>query len=74
MPWKVAVSDLLLAETVVELVDAGFPQVLDRAEMRMVAQNGTLYILGNLDKMDRTRVKTVLKAFPGVRDVRFYTE
>ena len=73
-PWKAAVANLLLAETVVELVDAGFPQALDRAEMRMVAQNGTLYILGNLDKMDRTRIKTVLKAFPGVRDVRFYTE
>jgi hypothetical protein len=72
--WDVAVANLLLAEATVELVDAGFTQVLDRAVMRMVAQNGTLYILGNLDKMDRTRIKTVLKAFPGVRDVRFYTE
>jgi len=72
--WKVAVANLLLAETIVELVDAGYTQVLDRAVMRMVAQNSVLYILGNLDKMDRTRIKTVLKAFPGVRNVKFYTE
>jgi len=72
--WSVAVANLLLAEAIVELVDAGFTQVLDRAAMRMAAQDGVLYILGNLGEMDRTRIKTVLSSFPGVNDVRFYTE
>ena len=71
---KVAAAKLLLAEAVMELVDAGYTQVLDRAVMRMVAQDGVLYILGGLGEVERTRINAVLMAFPGVSDVRFYAE
>ncbi len=71
---KVAAANLLLAEAVLELVDAGYTQVLDRAAMRMAAQDGVLYILGNLGEMQRKRIKAVLVSLPGVRDVTFYTE
>ncbi len=71
---KVAAAKLLLAEAVVELVDAGYTQVLDRAVMRMVAQDGVLYILGGLGEVEYTRINAVLMAFPGVSDVRFYAE
>lgn len=71
---KVAAAKLLLAEAVVELVDAGYAQVLDRAVMRMVAQDGVLYILGSPGEVERTRINAVLMALPGVSDVRFYAE
>ena len=73
-PGKVAAANLLLAETVFELVDAGYAEVLDRAVMRMVAQDGVLYIIGNPDETERTRIKAVLMALPDVTDVVFYTE
>lgn len=71
---KVAESNLLLAGTVLELVDSGHEEVLDRAVMRLVAQDGELYILGKLGETERTRIKAVLMALPGVRGVRFYTD
>ncbi len=71
---KVAAANLLLAKAVSELVDAGYTQVLDRAVMRMAAQDSVLYILGNLGEMQRKRIKAVLVSLPGVRDVTFYTE
>lgn len=71
---KVAAANLLLAEAVLELVDAGYTQVLDRAAMRMAAQDGVLYILGSLGEMQRTRIKAVLMSLPGVHGVTFYTE
>jgi hypothetical protein len=74
MAMKVAAANLLLAKAASELVDAGYTQVLDRSVMRMTAQNGVLYILGNLGEMQRKRIKAVLKSYPGVRDVTFYTE
>ena len=71
---KVAAAKLLLAETAMELVDAGYTQVLNRAVMRMATQDGVLYILGSLGDVERTRINTVLTSFPGINDVRFYTE
>jgi len=71
---KVAAANLLLAEAVLELVDAGYTQVLDRAAMRTAAQDGVLYILGSLGEVQRTRIKAVLMSLPGVRGVTFYTE
>jgi hypothetical protein len=71
---KVAAANLLLAEAVLELVDAGYTQVLDRAVMRLVVQDGVFYILGSLGENEHARIKTVLKSFPGVRNVKFYTE
>ena len=73
-PNKVATTNLLLAETVVELVDAGHAEVLDRAVMRMVAQDGMLYIIGSQEDTERTRIKAMLMALPDVVDVVFYTE
>ena len=71
---KLAQSNLLLAETVLELVDSGHTDVMDRAVMRMVAQDGVIYIIGNPEETGRARIKAVLMVLPGVRDVRFYTE
>ena len=71
---KIAKANLLLAETVLELVDSGHAEVLDRAAMRMVVQDGVLYILGNPGETERTRIKAVLMALPNVRGVRFYPE
>jgi len=73
-PMKVAKTNLLLAETMLELVDAGHPEVLDRAAMRMVAQDGVLYILGKPGDTERTRIKAMLMALPGVTGVSFYPE
>ena len=72
-PNKIAAAKLLLAETVVELVDAGHAEVLDRAVMRMVAQDGVLYIIGDPGETERTRIKAILMALPDVTDVVFYT-
>jgi hypothetical protein len=74
MAMKVAAANLLLAEAVSELVDAGYTLVLDRAAMRTASQDGVLYILGNLGEVQRTRIKAVLMSLPDVRDVTFYTE
>ena len=71
---KLAQSNLLLAETALELVEAGHPEVMDRSVMRMVAQDGVLYILGSVDETGRARIRAMLMALPGVRDVRFYAE
>ena len=71
---KVAAANLLLAETIMELVEAGQEEVLDRAVLRLVAQDGVLYILGNTGETQRTRIKAVLMALPGMRGVVFYPE
>ena len=71
---KVAKANLLLAEAAMELVDAGYTQVLDRTVMRLALQDGVLYILGSLGDVEQTRINTVLMTFPGVDEVRFYTE
>lgn len=71
---KVAAADLLRAAAVLELVDAGYTQVLDRAAMRLVVQDGIFYVLGHPGEVERKRIRAVLISFPGVKDVRFYTE
>jgi hypothetical protein len=71
---KVAAANLLLAKAVLELVDAGYTQVLDRAAMRLVVQDGVFYILGSLGDVEHTRIKAVLMALPRVSGVTFYTE
>ena len=71
---KIAAANLLLANVVLELVDAGYTQVLDHAAMRLVVQGDAFYILGSFGEVENTRIKAVLLSFPGVRDVTFYTE
>ncbi len=73
-PRKIAAAKLLLAEAVMKLVDAGYPQALDRAVMRMAVQDGEFYILGGLEDVERTRINAVLMALQGVSGVRFYAE
>jgi hypothetical protein len=69
-----AESELLTARARVALIDAGVGSSVDSSVMKLVAQDGTLFVLGNLDAAMQAEIKTVLMGLPGVRHTQFYIE
>ena len=69
-----AESELLAAQARVALINAGFTSAVDGNVMKLVAQDGVLFILGKLDTEMQAAVKTVLMELPGVHQTQFYVE
>jgi hypothetical protein len=67
-----ASADVLAAQARLALVEAGYPQALDRSAMRVAAQGGILYVLLP-EGAAQSGIEEVLLQVPGVMSVRFYT-
>lgn len=70
---ELAAADLLAARARYALVEAGYPQALDRERMRLASQGSLLYVLLRPDARLQEQVRAVLLRLPGVTDVQFYT-
>jgi hypothetical protein len=71
---QTAAADMLAAQARYALVEAGYPQSLDRDVMRLASQGAMLYVLMRPDPDLKSEMRAVLLQVPGVADVRFYTE
>ena len=69
-----AESELLAAQARMALINAGFSYAMDRNVMKLVAHDGTLFILGDLDATMQSEIKVALMKLPGVRNAQFYIE
>jgi hypothetical protein len=67
-----AAADVLAAQARLALVEAGYPQALDRDAMRLAAQGGVLYVLLP-EGAAQSGIEAVLLQVPGVVSVSFYT-
>lgn len=67
-----AAADVLGAQARLALVEAGYPQALDRDAMRIAAQGGVLYVL-LADDTPQSAIQEILLRVPGVKSVQFYT-
>jgi hypothetical protein len=67
-----AAADVLVALARLALVEAGYPQALDRDAMRIAAQGDILHVLLP-EGTAQSGIETVLLQVPGVMSVRFYT-
>jgi hypothetical protein len=68
-----AVADVLAAQARLALVEAGYPEALDRDVMRIAAQGDILYAMLPNGQV-QSGMRAVLLRMPGVSDVRVYTE
>jgi hypothetical protein len=71
---QTAAADMLAAQARYALVEAGYPQSLDRDVMRLASQGSMLYVLMLPDAALQSEMRAVLLQVPGVTDVRFYSE
>jgi hypothetical protein len=69
-----ASAGLLAAQASMSLIAAGVIDAMDRRLIRLVAQDGVLYVLGAMDAALQAEIRTVLTQFAGVGAVRFYVE
>jgi osmotically-inducible protein OsmY len=69
-----ASAALLAAQASMSLIDADVINAMDRRLIRLVAQDGVIYVLGNLDAARQTEIRTVLMKLDGVNNVRFYAD
>lgn len=69
-----ASAGLLAAQASMSLIDADAINAMDRRLIRLVAQDGVIYVLGNLGAARQTEIRTVLMKVAGVGDVRFYAD
>lgn len=67
-----AAADVLVAQARLALVEAGYPQALDRDAMRIAAQGGVLYVLLP-DDTPQSVLQEILLRVPGVKSIQFYT-
>ena len=70
---QTAAADMLAAQARFALVEAGYPQALDRETMRVASQGSRLYVLMRPDPATQSALREVLLRLPGVTDVQFYT-
>jgi len=69
-----ASAGLLAAQASMSLIDAGVIDAMDRRLIRLVAQDGVMYVLGDMGAALQAEIRTVLMQLAGVGDVRFYVE
>ena len=67
-------AGLLAAQASMSLVAAGVIDAMDRRLIRLVAQDGVIYVLGAMDTALQGEIRTVLTQLAGVGAVRFYVE
>jgi len=65
---------LLAAQARLSLIDRGVVNAMDRSLIRLVAQEGVIYVLGNLDAARQSEIGAALMKVSGVNDVRFYID
>ena len=70
---QTAAADMTAAQARYALVEAGYPQSLDRDVMRLASQGSTLYVLMQPNPALQSEMRAVLLQVPGVKDVHFYT-
>jgi len=69
---QLAAAALQAAQATMSLLDAGVVNATDRSVIRLVAQDGVIYVLGNPDAFSQEKVRATLMATGGISDVRFY--
>ena len=71
---QLARAEVLAAQARLSLIDRGIINAMDRSLIRLVAQEGVIYVLGNLDAARQSEIRTVLLKVAGTEDVRFYAD
>ena len=69
---QLAGAALQAAQAGMALLDAGVVNATDRSVIRLVAQDGVMYVLGNPDAFRQEKVRATLMTIDGVSEVRFY--
>ena len=67
-------AELLAAQARLALIDGDVINALDRSLIRLVAQDGVIYVLGNLDVTRQSDIQAALMKVTGVDAVRFYID
>jgi hypothetical protein len=67
-------AELLAAQAKVALLDGAVVDAMDGNVIRLVAQQGVLYVLGGFAAEQQSAIRTRLENLPGVTAVQFYIE
>ena len=67
-------AELLAVQARLSLIDDGVINAMDRSLIRLVAQDGVIYVLGNLDAARQSEVRATLMKVSGVDEVQFYID
>ena len=71
---QLARQELLAAQARLSLLDSGVINAMDRSHVRLVAQDGVIYVLGNMDASRQAGIRTTLMKISGVDAVQFYSD
>lgn len=71
---QLARAELLAAQARLALIDSDIINAMDRSLIRLVAQDGVIYALGNLDNSRQSDIEAALMKVSGVDAVRFYID
>ena len=71
---QLARAELLAAQAKVALLDGAVVDTMDGNDIRLVAQQGVLYVLGGFAAGQQSAIRTRLEKLTGVTAVQFYTE
>jgi hypothetical protein len=71
---QLARQELLAAQARLSLLDNGVINAMDRSLIRLVAQDGVIYVLGNMDAARQSEIRVVLMKISGVDAVQFYSD
>ena len=71
---QLARAELLAAQARLALIDDGVINAMDRSLIRLVAQDGVIYVLGNLDTARQSEIRAALMKASGADDVRFHID
>lgn len=67
-------AELLAAQARMALLDSAVVDAMDGNLVRLVAQQGVIYVLGGLDADQQSAIRTLLEGLPDVTAVQFYVE
>lgn len=67
-------AELLAAQARLALIDGDVINAMDRSLIRLVAQDGVIYVLGNLDITRQSDIQAAIMKVSGVDAVRFYID
>jgi hypothetical protein len=71
---QLAHAELLAAQAKVALLDGAVVDAMDGNVIRLVAQQGVLYVLGGFAADQQSAIRTLLEKLPGVTAVQLYVE
>lgn len=67
-------AELLAAQARLALIDGDIINAMDRSLIRLVAQNGVIYVLGKLDVTRQSDIQAALMKIHGIDAVQFYSD